>query len=443
MGSQLLVSLGIRRYYRDMKLQIHPAVLDHQRYTCNCCGAGCRSFLVGVRPEEREAILKLENWSESLQLAKEKLFVLHPAAGRLGYGLAKHSDGRCVFLDGENLCIIHKLHGLNAKPLACQLYPFILTPAAGQLHVGLRFDCPAVIRNEGAHLSTYERELKQLCKDLITPEIESLPTPAVYAKHKIDDNKFPALNEAFLKIVDSTALDLLDRFHWLFGFTEYLKNVKWDNVPDDDFADLISMLQGGVLAEVQRKDHPRNPVTGKERKMLGQIFFLLCQPTTVITGAKEGILRKIKKRLALHRDSKQVGLSEGSLPKIQPDWPDCNLSELETSFGPWPTDVQKTLTRYLTCRIGGLGYCGHNFYQYSMLEGIQSLLLGMVTIGWVMRICAVKADRKTLEREDAYEAVMTIDGNLGYSSALGFGPSRWRLRYLGEHLPQFLNWYCT
>ena len=68
-----------------MKIQFHSDVLDRQRYSCNCCGAGCRSFLVGVRPAEREAILKLENWSERLQLTKEKLFVMHPAAGRLGY----------------------------------------------------------------------------------------------------------------------------------------------------------------------------------------------------------------------------------------------------------------------------------------------------------------------------------------------------------------------
>ena len=426
-----------------MKIQFHPDVLEHQRYTCNCCGAGCRSFLVGIRPAEREAILKLEDWSEKLQLGRDKLFVLHPAAARLGYGLAKHSDGRCVFLDGENLCIIHKLHGLKAKPLACKLYPFILTPVAGKLHVGLRFDCPAVVKNEGAHLSTYERELKQLCKDLITPEIEAIPIPPVHSKHVIDSDKFLALNEAFLKIVDSTAMDLVDRLHWLYGFSEHLKKVKWDKVTDEDFADLISMLQGGVLAEVQRNGVKRNPVTGKPRKMLGQIFFLLCQPTTVITGAKEGIFQKIKKRLALHRNVKQVGMAAGPLPKIQPDWPDCDLSDLEASFDSWPADVQETLTRYLSCRIGGLGYCGHNFYHYSMLEGIQSLLLGMVTIGWVMRIRAVRAGRKTIEREDAYEAVMTIDGNLGYSSALGFGPSRWRLRFLSEHLTYFLNWYCT
>ena len=426
-----------------MKIQIHPDVLEHQRYTCNCCGAGCRSFLVGVRPEEREAILKLENWSERLQLSKEKLFVMHPAAGRLGYGLAKRNDGRCVFLDGENLCIIHKLHGMKAKPLACQLYPFILTPVAGKLHVGLRFDCPAVIRNDGAHLSTYERELKQLCRDLISPEIEAIPDPPVRSGHVIDSDKFLALNETFLNMVDSTALDLVDRLDWLYGFTEHLKQVKWDKFPDDDFADLLSMLQGGVLAEVQRNKRQRNLVTGKPRNMLGQIFFLLCQPTTVITGAKEGIFQKIKKRLVLHRHSKQVSLVAGPLPKIQPDWPDCDLSDLEASFGPWPADVQKTLTRYLSCRIGGLGYCGHNFYQYSMLEGIQSLLLGMVTIGWVMRIRAVRAGRNTIERKDAYEAVMTIDGNLGYSSALDFGPSRWRLKYLSEHLTHFLNWYCT
>ena len=78
-----------------------------------------------------------------------------------------------------------------------------------------------------------------------------------------------------------------------------------------------------------------------------------------------------------------------------------------------------------------------------MTEGIQTLLMAMVAVGWLMRICAVKAGRKRIELSDAHTAVMTIDGNLGYSSALGFGPSKWRLKYLSAHLKNFINWYCA
>ena len=104
--------------------------------------------------------------------------------------------------------------------------------------------------------------------------------------------------------------------------------------------------------------------------------------------------------------------------------------------------IQKVIERYLLCRIGGMNYCGAAFYGYSMVEGLQSLLLSVVTLGWLMRVAAVKAGRKKLVVEDAYQAVMTIDGNMGYSQALGMSAARLRLEYLSGHLGTLLRWYC-
>ena len=101
------------------------------------------------------------------------------------------------------------------------------------------------------------------------------------------------------------------------------------------------------------------------------------------------------------------------------------------------------ISRYLTCRIGGVGYCGPNFYHYSLVEGAHSLLLAVITIGWMMRIEAVKANRKQVTLADAHTAVMTIDCHLGYGTALNVGPARMRLQYLSDHLEDLINWYCT
>ena len=139
---------------------------------------------------------------------------------------------------------------------------------------------------------------------------------------------------------------------------------------------------------------------------------------------------------------RQLGQMSGPLPKVQADWPDCDMAELENSFGDWPSDVEELLTRFMVCRIGGLNYCGPNFYNYSMVDGARSLILAMVTTGWLMRIEAVKAGRKNITLSDARAVMMTIDGNLGYAKALGTGPGRLRLRYLSDHLGEFIDWYC-
>jgi lysine-N-methylase len=424
-----------------MRIEFHPEILDLQQYSCNCCGRGCRSFLVPVYPEERKKIEARADWRKEFEVAE--LFVKHRAAGEAGYGLAKRSDGSCVFLDGDNLCVIHKRHGLSAKPLACQLYPFVLTPVGGTLRIGLRFDCPAVCESAGKKLSGYRAEISRLARQLIKQDIDSARLPCVCPGRRVSPEYFEAINETFIKIVCSDAQDLITRLHWLRGVTEHINMVKWENVEKGDFKDLLAMLQGGVLAELQREPAQRCEPVGKPRKLLGQIFFLMCQPTSIVTGPEEGWLTRVRHRLNLNRDAKYMRRTEGKLPRIQPDWPDCDLSELEESFGAWGDDVQGMLSRYLICRIGSLGYCGPNFYGYSMTEGIQTLLMAMVTVGWVMRICAVKAGRKHIELSDAQTAVMTIDGNLGYSSALGFGPSKLRLKYLSDHLRDFINWYCV
>jgi len=424
-----------------MKIEFHPEILEAQRYSCNCCGRGCRSFLVPVTQKEREAIEALAPWRK--RLGVPDLFVKDRAAGPDRYGLVKRPDGACVFLDGDNLCLIHKEHGLAAKPIACQLYPFVFNPFGEELRVGLRFDCPAVCESTGKSLTAYREELRQLARKLVPEEGGEQPIPELYKGQKVSAAWLDCINEAMVSILCSDAQDLVLRLHWLRRFLEYIQKVNWQKVGEDEFAELIAMFKGGILAELQTQTIPRQAVTGKPRKMLGQIFFLLTQPTTIIHADKGSLLGRLRKRLESAGQMKQLAAAGGPLPRIQPDWPDCDLRELEQSFGPWPPAVQEMIGRYLLTRVASLGYCGPNFYQYPLVEGAQSLLLAAVTLGWVMRIQAVRQGRDYLELPDAQQAVMAIDGNLGYSTALGMGPARLRLRYLADHLERFIQWYCT
>ena len=62
-----------------------------------------------------------------------------------GVFLRKRADKRCVFLDSDGLCIIHKRYGFDAKPLACRLYPLdVYKWQDGSVSASFRYDCPAV-----------------------------------------------------------------------------------------------------------------------------------------------------------------------------------------------------------------------------------------------------------------------------------------------------------
>lgn len=53
-------------------------------------------------------------------------------------------DGKCVFLDEQNLCVMHKEWGFLQKAPNCMQYPFTFTKAPDGVRVGLLFSCEGV-----------------------------------------------------------------------------------------------------------------------------------------------------------------------------------------------------------------------------------------------------------------------------------------------------------
>jgi lysine-N-methylase len=90
-----------------------------------------------------------------------------PLRGRNLFLIRKIDGKRCVFLDDENRCIIHKLHGENAKPLACRLYPFDIFPwRDGGVSAILRHDCPAVAFQKGKMIGERCGEIRLLASEI-------------------------------------------------------------------------------------------------------------------------------------------------------------------------------------------------------------------------------------------------------------------------------------
>src|SRR5437879_2609676 len=77
-------------------------------------------------PAEHER-LRAHDWAaESPRLAGRALFEELPGAGRGASPTVRLAkiEGACAFLEPDQLCLIHKTMGLEAKPGPCQQYPF-------------------------------------------------------------------------------------------------------------------------------------------------------------------------------------------------------------------------------------------------------------------------------------------------------------------------------
>lgn len=124
----------------------------HIRYSCAQCGACCRQpWRVVLEPEKLPAIAE-HDWGRYPQLSGKTLYRQFSGRDRAQIELAKADTGQCIFLDDDNLCIIHKELGEDAKPKVCLQLPFFPGRMWDADYVSASFGCPAVQEQIGKPL---------------------------------------------------------------------------------------------------------------------------------------------------------------------------------------------------------------------------------------------------------------------------------------------------
>lgn len=116
-------------------------VLDGTTHHCVGCGQSCYGHLIGPLP--RSEVQRIEKAWPTLVEAAPRLEGRKPfltSEGLEGIYL-NMEDGKCVFLDSDNLCAIHKHVGMDAKPAACQTFPFSRVLTEEGLRFGLNVAC--------------------------------------------------------------------------------------------------------------------------------------------------------------------------------------------------------------------------------------------------------------------------------------------------------------
>jgi len=152
-------------------------LLAGDRFDCHACGFCCSSGhdLGPITEADRARILAVE-WVGVLPGVRgpEDLFreAGRDRAGRPRLLLAQRS-GRCVFLDDENLCAVHKRLGRDAKPHMCRLFPFAITEAPDGTYVTTRRECASLERSRrsGTPLEDQREELSRLAIEESAPQV--------------------------------------------------------------------------------------------------------------------------------------------------------------------------------------------------------------------------------------------------------------------------------
>lgn len=190
-----------------MSVIIRDIVCDNeQRYACSNCGAFCcNNFSVTIDEETKS---KYED-DDFLQKIIKKANVKFKKKDNKSFYIPKvfeKSEYKCVFIDNNNLCHIHKEKGYSFKPVTCQYFPFSLYfDIDNNIHIETSFVCESILENNGSLVEDFKT-------DLIANYVNLEYFPRVYKiKHSfLPQQKLFLLITELKNILDDTTISLND-----------------------------------------------------------------------------------------------------------------------------------------------------------------------------------------------------------------------------------------
>jgi len=404
-----------------VSLPILTLALREQKYSCHGCGNCCRDFTVQLRDEDLRK-LKEQDWDNTLGEPVTVSF-------RGSRFLRQRDDGACIFLMDGGLCRIHAEHGFEAKPIACQLFPFHLTPGSDGIVSGINFACQSVLENKGAELSTHRPELMRMASEMAEMS-RRMPPPMLNDDLRAVEQEAAALKrQADAWLADRT-VDLNARLDGLAWVALSLTKATLASVRGTRFDDLLGVLFGALPGELAL--HPIPDATERQKKMLRQAVFTRTEDPKIRQFEKLGRFRTTLNQLGRNRTFR---IGKGTTPTIGEGWPsDVPLNSIET-IGPAQSfedieAIDDLMTRYLRATVLAGRSWGAGYYGWPMVRGLAAMSLNVCAIGWLARLHAAGEKRERITIEDVRAAIGRVDRTAGRARWLGSVSEKLRLRYL-------------
>lgn len=396
-----------------------------QNWDCHACGDCCKTYHVVVSESERVRI-EQQNWSQTADLGGQLPVVFDASLG--SYRLNHDSEGVCVFLGEGNRCKIHAKFGGGAKPLACRLYPFTLTPAGDHWAVGIRYSCPSAADNLGPALQTHEAELREYAR-LYEQEagrpLAEMPPPELQPGQSVTWPDLLRIRDALLNLLRQPNVTLEYSLRTLLGFAGFCRTSKFDKVSDERLSEFLKVVTPAILEDVPTPEQ-MPPPSWLGRVIFRQILAIYCRKDN---GPNRGIARD--GRWIRLQAAWNFARGRGPIPKLHALIPEGRtFADVEANHETIGPATDTLLRRFYTSKIEALPFCGVANFRYSFWDGLDSLLLTFPVIRWLGRALTVPGERET---DVAHQlAVRIVDDNFGYNPALGSRRQKWALHRLSE-----------
>jgi lysine-N-methylase len=339
-----------------------------------------------------------------------------------------------VFLMDDHRCRIHAMHGADAKPWPCRMFPFQPLPAGGEIRVTMRRSCPSAAANRGRlvaeHLADVEKLLPQALPDpaavpspmldqLTHPDWKTLQPFAERLRHWVQDENRPLV----WRLIRAT--------YWVNGLAKCklrkLQGTQFHNLQE------VMAVESEVLTQELFEQRPLPSGAG-------QLLFRQAAAEYVRFHPNMGDRPTWGQRIGLFFAALRIVRGQGQVPRIHPDFPLARFEDLQQPLGPLPAAVMAPLERYFQAMVGALHYCGGGRFGWSLLDGFRALALTFPVAMWTLRWLS---HGRAPTEQDMLHTVSILDRSHYYPLLAG-SRHRKRLAALAtlEDFEKLLLWYA-
>ena len=427
-----------------MRLPIYIPKLQGQRYSCHGCGSCCRDFTVQLTDTDLQKLHE-QGWKERLGQEYVVQFRGHS-------WLKQTDDGACVFLGDNGLCKVHAEFGLEAKPLACQFFPFMLSPNVRDTHVGISFACGSVVASKGAELESHYGDVRRMSE--LLPASAPMPVQ-LQGKIIASESEVATIETALDGWLCKKNISPSLRYQGFAWLVTSLLQANLGNVRGEKLRQLVNTLSDAVEQELPLLDWPEP--SPRAWKLLRQAVF------TRIEDPKIGDLLKRGKMVSVFGQwarSRKWAVGKGISPQTT-GFRSVDFASFESTLGVFDapktlisdgtsisveaakntlTDSQShdveamddLLQRWIRATILGGRAWGSGLYGLPIDQGLGLIMVNLLTALWLARFHAAGRGAQHVSLLDLQVAVGRVDRTSGRAVWLATAGERLRVKWLSH-----------
>lgn len=386
---------------------------DRTRFSCGSCTACCdQPWHTLIEPDKAQALTR-HDFSSYPQLAGKSFS--RPSKEHPRYHeLAKGEGTRCLFLDTDGLCIIHKELGPDAKPHMCRQFPFLPAFTAADDRVSVNFGCPSVQASRGAPLTDQREEITATVGVSSRPVRGNAET-ALDAACRLDSDEAEALFARLINLFDPAAPDdIWSRFSDALALVGAVRLAKTaDASPDPDW--LATLKAGRPLSTTPQLPSIHHYGKPSQAPMPARFLFAATMypdavPADTMAGA--GFFKRLTLVPKLMALAKLTGAYSSRLLDRNVALDAVLTRELTPALAPAATTL---LARYYQSRLWQRFIAGT---RLSVTAGLHQHILDLNAILFFARAEAARTGAFTLDEPLIRAALTRVEFHLANQSRL-------------------------